>query len=107
VHWGRNIRIVGSSITGAGGGAAIMLTPNTAVISDLQATGNWLGGGGCAVNISEKDRGPIKGLVFSNNKFDRTSTSVTDCAIVAPSTTKAIWTATGNTWFDGTPARIR
>jgi len=84
-----------------------MVTPNTGVVSDAQIVGNWLDNGGCTVNISEKGRGPIHGLVVKDNRFGR-ATSVLDCAVIMPATTAAVAVTTGNVWDDtGLPARIR
>jgi len=63
-------------------------------------SGNWIDGGGCSVNIAEQGRGPAAGLVFKSNRFGR-DTRVVDCAIIAPSTTAAVLTLSGNTYTDG------
>lgn len=106
VHLGKGLRVSNSTITG-GSNAAVMVTPNTGVVSDAQIVGNWLDHGGCTVNVSEKGRGPIEGLVITDNRFGR-STSVADCAIIMPPTTTAVAVTTGNVWDDtGDPIRVR
>jgi hypothetical protein len=103
VQGGNNIRLTNNTMSGAWN-AAVQVTQDYAVTSDLQVTGNWLGGGGCTVNIAQKWRGPIVGLVVSNNLFSRDSRL--DCAIISPSTT--VLTAVNDLWVDTlTPVRIR
>ncbi len=103
VQGGSRIRITNNTMSGAWN-AAVQVTQDYAVTSDLQVTGNWLGGGGCTVNIAQKARGPIAGLVVSDNLFSRDSRL--DCAIISPSTT--VLTAVNDLWVDTlTPVRIR
>jgi hypothetical protein len=103
VQGGRNIRLEHNSISGAWN-AAIQVTQNYAVTSDLQISDNWLGGGGCTVNIHQKARGPIQGLVLKDNRFSRDSRL--DCAVITPITTPL--SAWNNVWADTqTPIRIR
>ncbi len=103
VQGGNNIRIKGNSMSGAHN-AAVQVTQDYAVTSDLQITGNWLGGGGCTVNIAQKARGPISGLVLADNRYARDSRL--DCAVITPTTT--LLSAWSNVWADTlTPVRIR
>ena len=37
-------------------------TVNTSLIQTPEVTDNWLGGGGCTVNVAQKASGPIRGL---------------------------------------------
>lgn len=84
-----------------------MVTPNTGVVSDAQVVGNWLNHGGCTVNVSEKGRGPIEGLVINDNRFGR-DTGVVDCPILLPATTASVATVTGSVYEDtGLAVRIR
>jgi len=99
IQRGTNIDIVGNTITGAYN-AALMYSPGLGPISDVVVSGNWIDGGGCSVNIAEQGRGPAPGLVFKNNVFGR-DTRVKDCAIIAPDTTAAALSLTGNTYTDG------
>jgi hypothetical protein len=94
---GTNIQVVGNTIDGAYN-AALMYSPGLGPISNVTVSGNWIGGGGCSVNIAEQGRGPVQGLVFKDNTFGR-DTRVSDCAIIAPSTTKP--TLTNNVYTDG------
>ncbi|GAB3680883.1 hypothetical protein [Angustibacter aerolatus] len=104
VQGGRNIRITGNRIPDADN-AGLMITQDTAITSDLQFTDNWADGGGCTVNVAEKGKGPIQGLVVSSNRFGH-ATAVADCPVIAPSTTPM--TAVGNVYDDtNLPARIR
>jgi len=99
IQKGTNIDVVGNTISDAYN-AALMYSPGLGPISDVVVSGNWIDGGGCSVNIAEQGRGPAAGLVFKNNVFGR-DTRVEDCAIIAPSTTAAVLSLTGNTYTDG------
>ncbi|MDD9205218.1 right-handed parallel beta-helix repeat-containing protein, partial [Georgenia sp. 10Sc9-8] len=61
IQKGSNIRIVGNTIEGAYN-AAIMITQDQDRTSDVTISGNWLDGGKCTVNLSEKGRGPFQGI---------------------------------------------
>lgn len=63
--------------------AAWMVTQNWARSSNMRLIGNWIGGGGCTVNVSEKGKGPITGLVLRDNQF---GPSRLNCAVIAPPT---------------------
>jgi hypothetical protein len=103
VQGGSNIRIEGNSMSGAHN-AAIQVTQDYAVTQNLTIRDNWLGGGGCTVNIAQKARGPIQGLVLSDNRYSRDSRL--DCAVIHPSATSI--SAWNNVWADTlTPVRIR
>ncbi|GMA86198.1 hypothetical protein GCM10025868_14480 [Angustibacter aerolatus] len=104
VQGGHHIRIAGNRIPDADN-AGLMVTQDHSITSDLQFTDNWADGGGCTVNVAEKGKGPIQGLVVSENRFGR-NTAVTDCPVIAPATTPL--TAERNVYDDtGSPARIR
>jgi hypothetical protein len=104
VQGGTNIRLIGNRIQGAFN-AGLMITQDASRLSNVQFVGNWADGGGCTVNVAEKGRGPIQGLVVNNNRFGR-NTRVPDCPVIAPSTTPMV--AEGNVYADnGQPARIR
>ena len=105
VHLGSGLRVVGSTIT-TSHNAAIMVTPNTGPVSDMQITGNWLDHGGCTINVSEKGRGAISGTVVTDNKFGRNS--IHKCPILFPPATGAIAVTSGNVYEDdGTAVPIR
>jgi hypothetical protein len=103
IQAGYNIRITGNTIEGAWN-AAVQITQDAGITNDVRLDGNWLDGGRCTVNVAEKNRGPIQGLVLDGNVFGR-STRVYDCAVVAPTTT--VITNVDNVFTDGTPIRIR
>jgi hypothetical protein len=104
VQGGRNIRLIGNTLEGAYN-TGLMVTQDYSITSNRRFTGNWADGGGCTVNIAEKGKGPIQGLVVSDNRFGR-NTRVPDCPVIAPPTTPMI--AEGNVYDDtGLPARIR
>jgi hypothetical protein len=94
---GRNIRIVGNTITGARN-AGIQVTQGTGPTTDLEITRNWLDGGGCTVNLSHVDKAAsMSGITVTGNRFGRHSTFA-GCAIVATGATSVA--ATGNVWED-------
>lgn len=103
VQGGRNVRITGCSFGGAYN-AAIQVTQDHAKTDDLLIEGNWLGGGQVSVNISQKPRGPITGVILRNNRFDRNQ------HLGKPGFYDAgtELTQTGNVWDDnGEPLTIR
>jgi hypothetical protein len=86
--------------------AAWMITQNWARSSNMRLIGNWLSGGGCTVNISEKGKGPVTGLVLRDNQFARGTTRVPDCAVISPTTT--VPTMQNNVWTGTTiPVTVR
>jgi hypothetical protein len=104
IQKGTNIRIIGNTLEGAWN-AGFIITQDQDVVSDVQYLRNWADGGGCTVNIAEKGRGPIQGLIVNDNRFG-THTRIPDCAVITPPTTPLI--AEGNVWdATGLPARIR
>ncbi|MDD9204852.1 right-handed parallel beta-helix repeat-containing protein, partial [Georgenia sp. 10Sc9-8] len=70
IQQGSNIRITGNTIEGARN-AAIMLTQDRGRTSDVTISDNWLNGGKCTVNLSEKGRGPFRGISIVDNTFGR------------------------------------
>jgi hypothetical protein len=104
VQGGRNIRIVGNTITGASN-AALMITQNVAPVTDLVFEGNWVDGGACSVNANAAPRSSMSGLRVNNNRFGR-GTRIYDCSVLSSRTTQI--EAEGNVWdADGSPVRIR
>ncbi len=104
---GSGITISGTRISGSVYTAAIMVAKDRNDISDLTITGNQLAGGAVSVNIADKAYTPITGLALTNNTFTRGTTRLTDFAMLVGTKTRAISTASGNTWHDGsTPAPI-
>lgn len=100
---GTNIQIVGSRVEGAYN-AAVQITQDKGRTSNVSFVGNWFDGGGCSVNISEKGRGPVYGLVAADNTFGR-NTRHYDCAMITPDTSPI--KATGNYFTDGAVAGVR
>ena len=103
IQIGSNHRLVNNTIEG-GYNAAIQVTQDRGVTSDLQVTGNYMDGGMCTVNLAEKAYGPLRGVVISGNTFGR-STRVYDCAVVNPITT--ILSVSNNYFTDGVAIRVR
>ena len=86
IQEGSNIRIDGNRFSGAWN-ATVQVTQDRGNVSNLTFTNNIADGGKCSINLAEKDFGPIKGVVISDNSFGR-NTRVDDCAVIAPSSTK-------------------
>lgn len=103
IQAGSNIRIVGNTVEGSWN-AGVQITQDAGVVRDVQITDNWLDGGMCTINVAEKGRGPISGLVVTSNTFGR-ATRVNDCAVVAPTTT--VLTQADNYFVDGAAIRVR
>lgn len=101
---GRNIRILGNTITGHDN-AGLQVTQDYSATTDLVFSGNWVDGGGCSVNLAAKPRSGMGGIAVDDNRFGR-NTRIRDCAILGSTTTT--FSAEGNVWDDdGTPVRVR
>ena len=85
--------------------AAMMITQDSGVVSNVVWDRNWADGGACTVNIAEKSYGPISGLKFTDNTFGL-NTRIARCAILMPATTKSLSTVTGNLFTDGTSVAV-
>jgi Ca-dependent carbohydrate-binding module xylan-binding len=97
IEGGNNIVIRNNTFEGANN-TAMMITQNVARTTNVQVTGNWLSGGGCTINLSEKGKGPIGPFRLSGNKFG--SQRLAGCAVIAPPTSDItlsgdVWAATG------------
>ena len=58
-----------------------MITQNYARSSGILISDNYLSGGGCTINLSEKGRGPIRATVVGN-RFG--PSRYAGCAVIAP-----------------------
>ncbi len=99
---GRNVTVTGTRIDGSIYTSALMIAKDRNEISDVILTGNWLAGGSVTINVADKAYEPISRLRINDNVFTRGSTAITDFAMLVGSRTRAISTATGNTWHDKT-----
>ncbi len=100
---GGNITIAGNRFTGAYN-AGVMITQSISDVNGVTIRDNLLGGGGCTVNIAEKGRGPVGGLVIRDNRF-LSDQRIDGCAIIHPSSTKV--SHSGNVWDDtGRPVAL-
>jgi hypothetical protein len=86
IQEGSNIRIDGNRLTGAWN-ASVQVTQDRGDVSNLTITDNVADGGGCSINLAEKSRGPLHGVVITDNIFGR-NTRVDDCAVIARASTK-------------------
>ncbi len=101
---GRNIRILGNTITGARN-AALMVTQDYSATTDLVFSGNFADDGWCSVNLNNKPLPRMGGITVTGNRFGGHDT-FTNCAIIATHATAL--TATGNVWdATGRPVVIR
>ena len=100
IEGGTNI-VVRNNVFESAHNAGIMMTQNYSRTSDVRITGNWLSGGSCTVNLSEKGKGPFKGIRLEGNRFG--SSSIAGCAVIAPSTSDV--TVNGDV-FEATGARV-
>jgi hypothetical protein len=91
IEGGTNIVVRGNRMEGAHN-AAIMVTQNYSRTSNVQVDRNWLSGGGCTVNLSEKGKGPILGFYLRNNFFGPSFGlgNLDQCAVIAPPTSQVI-----------------
>ena len=103
IQQGRNIRVIGNRIEDAYN-VTVMITQDQGRSSDIHLIGNWLDGASCNLNLAEKGRGPITGVVARDNTFGR-DTRHKDCAMIAPSTSKI--EASNNFYTDGATATVR
>ncbi len=99
VEGGNNILIQHNSLEESDN-AAVMVTQNVALTSNLRINDNWIAGGACSMNISDKGKGPIQGLAISNNRLSQPY--YVNCGVKSPGTspiamTNNIWVATGAT----------
>jgi hypothetical protein len=94
---GTNILIQNNTMEGAYN-AALMVTQNWGRSSGIRLVGNYLTGGGCIVNLSEKGKGPITNVSLESNVFG--TSRVANCGVIAaptstPRMANNIWEATG------------
>ncbi|NYI75721.1 right-handed parallel beta-helix repeat-containing protein [Nocardioides panzhihuensis] len=100
---GGNITIAGNRFTGAYN-AGVQITQSIRDVNGVTIRDNLLGGGGCTVNIAEKGRGPVEGVVIRDNRF-LSDQRIDGCAIIRPTTTKV--SHSGNVWDDtGGPVTV-
>lgn len=105
INSGSNHVIRGNSISGAFN-TGIQLTQNLGNVSGVLIEQNVLDGGGCTINFAEKGRGPYRDVTIRDNVFGRT-TKHANCAIIAPTTSSALFSTSGNVFTDGQPATVR
>jgi len=100
VTGGRNITITGNSIDGAHNAALMIGQGNT--VGNVKISNNWLGGGGCTINVTQNGLGtPIHGMAISNNEF-APGNHGTACPMRLPSASPIglsgnVWAANGRT----------
>lgn len=100
---GHNIRVTNNRIDGTIYNAGLMITQGRNDVYDLTISNNHLAGGGCTINIWDKNVPyPMTNVTMNSNTFTRGSTRNTDCAMIVSLDTRAVATATANTWHDGT-----
>jgi hypothetical protein len=83
IEGGNHIRVTGNTLEGAHN-TAVMITQNYARTTDVVISGNILSDGGCTVNLSDKNKGPMQ-VTLQDNRF---GPSRLNCAVVSPGETK-------------------
>jgi len=83
VQKGNNIVITNNHISGSYN-AALMVTQDQGRVSNVRLSNNWIGDGGCTVNVAEKGKGAIQGLKVTDNIFGG---SRFGCSMLIPPTT--------------------
>jgi hypothetical protein len=99
---GSAVSIKNSRIEG-GGNAGIMVTQNFAPTKNMTISGNRLSGGSCTINIVPSDLPSVGPIALTNNVFVPDST-VDNCPVARTASTQL--TASGNTYTDGSAAKI-
>lgn len=95
IEGGSNIRITGNTMEGSYN-AAVMVTQNVSKTSDFILESNWLQGGACTVNVTERSRGgSIYGMAVRNNRFGVSRYGST-CPMRLPSSSPI--SVTSNIW---------
>ncbi|WP_150118231.1 right-handed parallel beta-helix repeat-containing protein, partial [Cellulomonas sp. B6] len=96
---GDDITFRGNTLSGTHN-AAIQVTQDRGVVSNLTLDRNWISDGACSVNLAQNKWGPVRNVVITNNVFTRTQT-FGGCAIIADHDTIPQITLGGNVWSDG------
>ncbi|MFP7760260.1 hypothetical protein [Marisediminicola sp. LYQ85] len=99
---GHNITIRNTVMSDAWN-AAVQITQGRGPISDVTIEGNWIEGGGCALNIAEGKHGTISGLRIVDNVFGETRFN---CPILITPHTKAVSTILDNALHSGPLAGV-
>ena len=103
IQAGSNIRISGTYFAGAHN-AAVQITQDAGIVSDVAFTGNFLDNGACTINVAEKGKGAIRGISMADNVFGLNST-ISRCSVVSPTST--VITMTRNLFSDGQDAVVK
>ena len=93
---GRNLRIVNSTLE-QGHNSAVQVTQDVALTTDTVISRNWLDGGGCTVNLSNKGQSWMSGITVNDNRFGRHQQFGGCAMIVTRSTSLNHW---NNVWDD-------
>lgn len=91
---GAHIRILDSTLEG-GSNAAVQVTQTVAATTDLDISGNWIDGGGCSINLSNKGRPSMRGIRVAGNTFGAHQ-QYAGCALLATPSTEL--EQHGNAW---------
>ena len=102
VQKGSNITFVHNTMEGTHN-AAIQVTQDAGVVSDLRIERNHISDGGCALNLAQKSRGALKGFTITDNVFTRTQIHP-GCAMIVDAPSIPLMTVSGNVWSDGASA---
>jgi len=99
IQRGNNLNITRNTLQSATN-AAIQVTQDMGVVSQVVIDRNLVGGGACSFNLAEKDRGTLTDFALRANRFTRTSKY--NCAIIVSGTSRSSLTLSDNRWVDWT-----
>jgi len=102
IQIGKNITLAHNTITGASN-AAVMLTQDRGLVSNLRITDNFLDNGACIVNIKNMATAPV-GVLLHDNTFGR-GAKYSTCGIKSPNTTYVL-DLKNNLFIDGVTVGI-
>jgi hypothetical protein len=102
VQGGTNVLIQNNTMDGAHN-AAIMVTQDYSLTSNLRVIGNSIAGGSCSMNVAESNKGGISSILVRDNVFG--SSRLSRCAVIAPTTSTP--TMQNNTYTDGGVVTVR
>ena len=104
IQRGNNITVRNTTLESAHN-AAVQITQDSGDVANVTFTANRANGGACTINVAEKNHGPIANLVVTDNVFGL-NTRIARCAILLPSTTRALATIRGNSFTDGSAVAV-
>lgn len=99
-----DVTVRGNRIEGAYN-AGVQITQGLGLVTNVKFTDNLMAGGGCTINVAESGKGAVTGLVIARNTFLPDSRKA-GCPVIAPLTTQAVASITGNVMQDGSTFKV-